>query len=108
VVDSLLAESDSLRHFLQARVQVDSYGDVTIGELVEAYAAYCPEHRWQALPITEVQRQLEGLMLEIFGVSKAHGVERDGKGQRGFRGVKIVEEAGELFGEPVSAEKGDR
>jgi P4 family phage/plasmid primase-like protien len=92
VVDSLLAESDSLRHFLQARVQVDGYGDVATSELIEAYAAYCPEHRWQPLPITEVQRQLEGLMLEIFGVSKTHGVEREGKGQRGFRGVKIVEE----------------
>jgi phage/plasmid-associated DNA primase len=92
VVDSLLAESDSLRHFMQARVQVDSYGDLTTSELIEAYAAYCPEHRWQPLPITEVQRQLEGLMLEIFGVSKCHGVDRDGKGQRGFRGVKILEE----------------
>ena len=56
VVDSLLAESDSLRHFLQERVQVDPYGDVIISQLVEVYAAYCPEHRWQALPITEVQR----------------------------------------------------
>ncbi len=99
VVDLLLAESDSLRHFLQARVQVDGYGDVTTSELIEAYAAYCPEHRWQPLPITEVQRQLEGLMLEIFGVSKTHSVERDGKGQRGFRGVKIVEE-----GEPTQSD----
>src|SRR5947207_3121476 len=99
VVDSLLAESDSLRHFLQARVQVDGYGDVTTGELIEAYAAYCPENRWQPLPITEVQRQLEGLMLEIFGVSKSHGVDRDGKGQRGFRGVKIVDE-----GQPMQSE----
>jgi phage/plasmid-associated DNA primase len=99
VVDSLLAESDSLRHFLHARVRVDSYGDVTTNELIEAYAAYCPEHRWQPLPITEVQRQLEGLMLEIFGVSKGHSVERDGKGQRGFRGVKIVED-----GEPTQSD----
>jgi len=93
VVDSLMAESDSLRHFLQACVVVDSYGDVTTSEIIEAYAAYCPEHRWQPLPITEIQRQLEGLMLETFGVSKCHGVERDGKSQRGFRGVKFKGEA---------------
>ena len=37
-------------------------------------------------------------MLEIFGVSKTHGVERDGKGQRGFRGVKIVDE-----GQPIQS-----
>jgi hypothetical protein len=94
VVDSLLAESDSLRHFLQERVQVDSYGGLTSSELVEAYAAYCPEQRWRPLPITEVQRQLEGLMLELFGVSKCHCVERDGKQQRGFRGVRFRTEDG--------------
>ena len=91
VIESLLAESDSLRHFLQDRVTVDSYGDVTTNEVIEAYAAFCPERRWQPLAITEVQRQLEGLMLELFGVSKCHGVERDGKSQRGFRGVKLVD-----------------
>ena len=30
--------------------------------------------------------------------SKGHSIERDGKGQRGFRGVKIVEE-----GEPTQS-----
>jgi phage/plasmid-associated DNA primase len=105
VVDSLLAESDSLRHFLQSRVQVDSYGDATTSELIEAYAAYCPEHRWQPLPITEVQRQLEGLMLEIFGVSKSHSVDRDGKTQRGFRGVKIMEEPADLLAGAPSADE---
>ena len=62
---------------------------MTVAELVEAYAAYCPERRWQPLPITEVQSTLEGLMLEVFGVSKCHGIERHDKGQRGFRGVKF-------------------
>ena len=47
----------------------------------------------KALPITEIQRQLEGLMLDLFGVSKAHGVEREEKTQRGFRGVKFRDEA---------------
>ena len=93
IVDSLLAESDSLRNFLQARVVADSEGDLTVTEIVEAYAAYCPERKWQALPITEIQRQLEGLMLDLFGVSKAHGVEREEKTQRGFRGVKFRDEA---------------
>ena len=43
LVDSLLAESDSLRHFLQECVTVDETADATVTELVEAYAAYCPE-----------------------------------------------------------------
>ena len=93
IVDSLLAESDSLRHFLQARVVADAGGDLTVTEIVEGYAAYCPEQKWQAMPITEVQRQLEGLMLELFGVSKCHGVERNEKPYRGFRKVKFRDEA---------------
>ena len=87
VVDSLLAESDSLRHFLQDCLLVDEYRDVTVTELVEAYAAYCPERKWQALPITEVQSNLETLMLEVFGVTKRHDIKRNDKSQRGFNGV---------------------
>lgn len=90
VVDSLLAESDSLRFFLQDRVIADTYGDLTTSELVEAYAAYCPEKKWQPLPITEVQNKLEGLMLELFGVTKRHDIKRDLKNQRGFTGVKFI------------------
>ena len=89
VVDSLLAESDSLRHFLQDRLIADTYGDVTSSEIVEAYAAYCPERKWQALPITEVQNKLEGLMLDLFGVTKRHDIKRDDKNQRGFSGVSL-------------------
>lgn len=91
IVDSLLAESDSLRHFLQERVIADSYGDLTVTELVEGYGAYCPERKWQPLPITEVHNKLEGLMLELFGVTKRHDVKREDKNQRGFSGVKFIE-----------------
>jgi hypothetical protein len=56
-------------------------------EIVEAYAAYCPERRWRPLPITEIQAKLEGLMLELFGVSKSHSIKRNDKNQRGFSGV---------------------
>ena len=68
---------------------VDEYRNVTVTELVEAYAAYCPERKWQALPITEVQANLETLMLELFGVTKRHDIERNDKSQRGFSGVSF-------------------
>jgi len=89
VVDSLLAESDSLRYFLQDRLIADTYGDVTVTEIVEAYAAYCPERRWQPMPVTEVHNKLEGLMLEQFGVTKRHDIKRNEKNQRGFSRVKL-------------------
>lgn len=89
IVDSLLAESDSLRQFLHDRVLADTFGDVTVTELVEAYGAYCPERKWHPLPITEVHNKLEGMMLELFGVTKRHDIKRDDKNQRGFCGVKF-------------------
>ena len=36
------------------------------------------------LPITVVQHSLEGLMLELFQVTKSHSLTRDGKAARGF------------------------
>ena len=92
MVDSLLAESDSLRQFIRDRMIRDTFGDVTVAEIVEAYSAYCPERRWQPLPITEVHGKLEGLMLEVFGITKRHDVKRSNKSQRGFFGVKFKED----------------
>jgi len=87
IVDSLLAESDSLRFFLRERVERAGGVDLSVSEIVEAYAAFCPDMGWQPLPITDVHASLEGLMLELFQVAKSHSVKRDGKSLRGFFGV---------------------
>jgi hypothetical protein len=87
IVDSLLAESDSLRLFLQEAVEKAEGADLSVNEIVEAYAAFCPEKSWNPLPITEIHRSLEGLMLELFQVTKSHCVKRDDKAVRGFFGV---------------------
>jgi putative DNA primase/helicase len=89
-VDSLLAESDSLRLFVKERIERHSYGDVTCSELHAAYAAYCADQGWNPLPITTVERMLSDLMLELFQVPKAHSIERDGKkSNRGWRKVRL-------------------
>jgi hypothetical protein len=87
VVDSLLAESDSLRVFLKERVECAGAFDLSVNEIVEAYAEFCPEQGWDPLPITMVHRDLEGLMLELFHVTKSHCVKRDGRSVRGFFNV---------------------
>jgi putative DNA primase/helicase len=87
IVDSLLAESDSLRFFLKDHVERSDYLDLSVNEIVERYAQYCPEQGWMPLPITEVHRSLEGLMLELFHVGKAHDVKREGRSVRGFSRV---------------------
>jgi hypothetical protein len=89
VVDNLLAESDSLRFFLKECVTRHEYLDLSVQEIVEAYAQFCPEKGWDPLPITEIQRGLEGLMLEIFHVSKSHSVTREGHAVRGFSQVTL-------------------
>jgi hypothetical protein len=65
IVDSLLAESDSLRFFLQERVERSEGADLSVKEIEEAYAAFCPEKGWAPLPITEIEHSLPGLMLEF-------------------------------------------
>src|SRR5262249_45473512 len=87
IVDSLLAESDSLRFFLREHVECAEDADLSVSEIVEAYAAFCPEMGWKPLPITEVHGSLEALMLELFQVAKSHSVKRGGKSVRGFFGV---------------------
>jgi phage/plasmid-associated DNA primase len=87
VVDSLLAESDSLRYFLREHVTKSPGSDLTVGEIVQSYAHYCPDHGWYPLPETQIGRQLPTLMMEMFQVLKTNNSVRDGKAARGFRGV---------------------
>lgn len=88
-IDALLAESDSLRHFLKDQLIPSGHDDITVSEIEEAYADYCPKKGWNPKHITAIRRELEGLMLELFGKTKSHSIKRDGKCQRGFRGVTL-------------------
>jgi len=89
IVDSLLAESDSLRFFVRERIERTAGADLSVNEIVEAYAAFCPEMAWKAMPITEVHDSLERLMLEFHQVTKSHSVKRGGRAARGFFGVTL-------------------
>lgn len=89
IVGALLAESDSLRHFLTDCVEKDEVQDLSVTEIVEAYAEYCPSKGWNAKPLTVVHKELEGLMLALFGTSKAQSINREGKSVRGFRRVRL-------------------
>jgi putative DNA primase/helicase len=93
VVESLLAESESLRHFLKKRIEHVPTRNLTVDEIIEAYADFCPEMGWNALPITEIQRDLPSLMLEIFRTVRAQDIQRDGKSKRGFRNVSFIGES---------------
>ncbi|MBF8276593.1 MAG: hypothetical protein HW390_1666 [Candidatus Brocadiaceae bacterium] len=89
IVNALLAESDSLRFFLKDCVESCDNKDLSVEEIVEAYAEYCPAKGWNAKPLTVVHKELAGLMLELFKTSKAHSISREGKNVRGFRRVRL-------------------
>ena len=89
-IDSLLAESDSLRIFVRERMMRDPRGDVTTTEINQAYAEFCADRGWNALPTAMVERALPDLMLETFQATKNHCLERDGRrSHRGWRKVRL-------------------
>ena len=95
-VDSLLAESDSLRLFVEERMERHEYGDVTTAEFQQAYAEFCADKGWNALPITVVERNAADVMLDVWQVARSQSIERDGKkSNRGWRRVRIIERGGE-------------
>lgn len=93
IVDGLLSESDSLRHFLMDNVVQDEEADLSTTEIVEAYAEYCPLKGWNPKPITIIHRELESLMLELFGTSKSNSIIRkdeDSQKEKSYRGFRRV------------------
>ena len=94
-IASLLAESDSLRIFVREGLERDEYGDITTSEFQQAYAEFCADKSWNALPITVVERMAADVMLDEWQVAKNHCIERDGKkSNRGWKRVKL-RDAGE-------------
>ena len=90
-VESLLAESDSLRLFARERLRRDDHGNVTTAEFQQAYAEFCADRGWNALPITVVERQAADVMLDEWQVARSNSLERDGrKSCRGWRRVALV------------------
>jgi len=89
-IDSLLAESDSIRLFVREWIEPDHDGDITTDEFKQAYAEFCTERGWKAMPTVVVEHNAENLMLEIWQVAKNHCTERHGKkSNRGWKGVRV-------------------
>ena len=89
IVDALLCESDSLRHFLNDWVVADEPNNLTVAEIVEAYVKCCPTKGWHPKPPTVIYRELEKLMHELFHTVKSNSIMRQGKYAKGFRKVGV-------------------
>ncbi len=60
MVDSLLAESDSLRWFLIEKVRRQDGSDLSVAEIVQAYADYCPDKGWQPMKDSQIGSRASG------------------------------------------------
>lgn len=90
-IEALLCESDSLRVFVNSRTAKVKGTDVTTDELVSAYAAFCEERGWEPLPRRAVERQLPDLVLDRFQTTRRNDIQREGKSQKGYAHVAIIE-----------------
>lgn len=89
-VHRALAESDSLRIFLGESVRWDSDGDLTVEEIMSAYATWCGDRELSPMPDGVAHRLLPTLMLEMFQTARSRSLERDGKAKQGFRSVSLI------------------
>jgi phage/plasmid-associated DNA primase len=100
-IENLLAESDSVTHFITDRVRKAPGKSVTNEEFITLYGEYCAERGWVAMEQARLQRVINQKMLELRQVTQSHSVETRGRGKRGFRGISVdgQMEAGEYYGD---------
>jgi P4 family phage/plasmid primase-like protien len=89
-VDQLLAESDSIRHFVTERIRLAEDCDLATSEIVSSYFDYCYERGWVAFSTKQGERALPDIMLEVFRRTLNAHVVRNGKRQKGYPNVSFV------------------
>lgn len=90
-VNSLLAESDSVRNFIKEMVTKVKGNDITNEELIALYGDYCADKKWVAMELARLQKVINEQMYAIHGVTQSHSVvSLNGKNARGFKNVAVV------------------
>lgn len=91
-VQSLLAESDSIRDFVRRGVTKTPGATCTTEQLVEAYVHYCENRGWAAEGTKVAERELPDAILEIHRVSKSNDIKTgaDDRAKRGYRGIEVL------------------
>jgi hypothetical protein len=75
-IHSLLQESDALRNFLKSEVAIRHRCSLSVDELVTAFTKFSQRQDWAIEPVRSVQKNLEALMMELFGACKSNCVKR--------------------------------
>jgi phage/plasmid-associated DNA primase len=93
-VDKLLEQSESIKLFVRDGLIKGGTTSLTTAELKAEYQVYCENHGMQPMHYLEVSPQLKRYMLEIHQKSERNDILRDGRSQRGFKGIRVRGEVG--------------
>jgi phage/plasmid-associated DNA primase len=89
-VESLLTESEGLQIFLQSKLEEHPYDDLSVEEILTAYAQFAREKGWHVGSLRNLQSELKDLMLEIWSAPQSHDLKRNDKSAvRGYHGIRI-------------------
>lgn len=105
-VEELLAQSDSIRHFVERCVVTSATNALSNHDLRNAYLKFCERKGWLPMPASEVATQLPEAMLEKHRVRMRHDL-GEHKSIRGYNGVALkIGVAENAEGEEVQDEEG--
>jgi P4 family phage/plasmid primase-like protien len=90
-IETLLAESDSLRLFVKQCVRRVPEMSATGDELLAAYENYCSVKGWVTLPRKRFEQQLGPLMMEFHQAAKRNDLKRGNTTKRGFMHVEVAQ-----------------
>ena len=97
-IASLLAESDSVAHFIKERVSKAKGCEVTNEEFIRLYGDYCAEKRWNSVDYARLQKIVNEQMYAQHGITTSNSVTGpNGKSARGFRGVRVEGQAKDTY-----------
>jgi putative DNA primase/helicase len=88
-VESLLTESEGLRIFLDNELEEFPDVDLSVDEILTAYARFAREKRWHVGSLRNLQSELKDLMLELWSAPQGHGIKRNDKPVRGYYGIRL-------------------
>jgi P4 family phage/plasmid primase-like protien len=100
-VETLLAESDSLRLFIKQNVIREEGASLTTEEILYAYENFCSEHNWTAVAKRRFEQQLGPLMMEFHRAGKRNDIARGSTPRRGFRHVRLAPEESPAASQPA-------
>jgi phage/plasmid-associated DNA primase len=85
-IHNLLAESESVDHFIHDRVDKVKGSDVTMEEFVQLYGLYCAEKGWRPLSGSRMSHLIRDKMLELRQSNISNSVR---KSKKGFRNIHV-------------------